>query len=510
VNLARSRFLPLVLTLVAALACGDGRRVSGATPSSIGPDALLLRVPSAGGIVRAHRVGSDSVLWSARARVAPLAAALGFDDFQGALLLQERTGKIAIVDLRLGTVETISEERLGDDAVAEGAAVFGLVNRGSALRLTAVGPWNWRVPGGANKLIPNPDGSLMLLSDVQNGTMLRRLIPPETNVVDSTIIPSVRLAARTPIGDRVYFATDSGLIAVLARDLSRVLTLNIRDSVVALVSTPSGDRVFVATPDDRLRIIDRYAEEERGSVELPGPATDLRMDADGNYLLARAHGVDSVYVISIGTARVVNTIATRWRADLPVVAPEGRILLADGGDAVLIDAESGRVRLRYQDGASELWTLVRWNGFRPRAVGLDRPVQFEEYAADSAAADSALAAMVAARYGDLSGVARAAPLPTPAPATPAPNTQVEPPQRPRDAATRGTWTVSFATLLDEARARSLADSIVVGGRRARMVVGSRDGVTVYRVLLGPFDSREQAERAGMTSRLSYWVFEGAP
>jgi cell division protein FtsN len=70
--------------------------------------------------------------------------------------------------------------------------------------------------------------------------------------------------------------------------------------------------------------------------------------------------------------------------------------------------------------------------------------------------------------------------------------------------------VSFATLLDESRARSFADSIVVNGRRARMVMGSRDGISVYRVLLGPFDSREQAERAGMQSRLSYWVFEGAP
>jgi hypothetical protein len=33
---------------------------------------------------------------------------------------------------------------------------------------------------------------------------------------------------------------------------------------------------------------------------------------------------------------------------------------------------------------------------------------------------------------------------------------------------------------------------------------------VWRVLLGPFDTRQAAERAGITSRLSYWVFEGAP
>jgi hypothetical protein len=29
-------------------------------------------------------------------------------------------------------------------------------------------------------------------------------------------------------------------------------------------------------------------------------------------------------------------------------------------------------------------------------------------------------------------------------------------------------------------------------------------------VLGPYDTRDSAERAGMASRLPYWVFEGAP
>jgi len=29
-------------------------------------------------------------------------------------------------------------------------------------------------------------------------------------------------------------------------------------------------------------------------------------------------------------------------------------------------------------------------------------------------------------------------------------------------------------------------------------------------VLGPYDTRDAAERAGMASRLPYWVFEGAP
>ena len=484
--------------------CGD-RQASGAAPSGIGPDAVLLRLSRAGGIARAHRAGSDSVLWQSRDRVPAVGATLGFDDFLGVVLAQDRSGRVVAVDLRLGTVETLGDERLEGTVVAEGSAVFGLDAEGRVLRLTPVATWHWPVPGGASGLIPNPDGSLLLLTTRDGGTAVRRVIPPETRVVDSTAVPTVRLAARTPIGDRVWFVTDSGLVSLAMRDLARAFTLPLRDSVVALTATPSGDRLFLATDDDELRIIDRYAERERGTIDLPAPATALRMDPDGHYLLVRARGVDSVFVVSIGTSRVVNTLAAPWRDDLPLVTPEGRVLIARGNDAVLVDAESGRERLRYIGGASDVWTLVRWNGFRPRAAGLDRPVQFEEFAADSLAADSALAALVAARYGDLGSIGRADRPPTaPSPAV----HEQEPPRR--DPSERGTWTVSFATMLSEERARELAATITVNSRRARVVTGTRDGVPVWRVLLGPFDTRQDAERAGTASQLSYWVFEGAP
>ena len=495
----------VALVALATLACGDGGRASGASSGGIGPDAVLLRLPGAGGIASAHLAGSDSALWQSRDRIPAVSGVLGFDDFLGLLLAQERAGRVVAVDLRLGTVETLGAERLQGEVVAEGSAVFSLDAQGRVLRLTPVATWNWPVPGGASGLIPNPDGSLLLLTNRPGGTTVRRVVPPETRVIDSATVPPVRLAARTPVGDRVWFVTDSGLVSLAMRDLSRAFALPLSDSVIAMTPTPSGDRVFLATGRARLLVIDRYAEAERGAIELPAPAAALRMDPDGRYLLVRAQGADSVFVVSIGTSRVVNTLATPWRGDLPLVTPDGRVLVAQGLDAVLMDAESGRERMRYRGGAADIWALVRWNGFRPRAAGLDRPVQFEEFAADSAAADSALAALLAARYGDLSAVGRAAPLPP----TPRQGQIYEPPPR-RDPSIHGTWTVSFATLLAEDRARAMADSIVVNGRRARVVTGDRDGVPVWRVLLGPFDSRQDAERAGMASRLSYWVFEGAP
>lgn len=499
------RSLLVMSAVLAAMACGDGRRSSGAPPSGIGPDGVLIRVPAAGGLARAHRVGKDSVLWTSRAAAPALVATIGFDDFLGLVMAQDSEGKIVAIDLRLGGVQPLGTARLRGGLVSQGAAVFGLDSAGRILRLTPAATWNWPSPRGENLLVPNADGALLVLTSSDIETQVRRLIPPEQGTLDSAVVPRVRIAARTLAGDRLWLATDDGLLALRTRDLQQMLRLTIGDSMVALAPTPSGDRVFIATDDNELRIVDRYAETWRGSVDLPEPASALRMDPDGHYLLARARGVDSVYVISIGTNRVVNTLATSWRADLPLVTPDGRVLMAVGNDVVHVDAESGREHLRYRGGADDLWALVRWNGFRPRAAGLDRPVEFEEYVADSAATDSAVAALIASRYGDLSSIGRAEPL-TPAPTS---QGQTEPPAK-SDAQDRGTWTVSFATLLTEDRARTMADSISVDGKRARVVPGNRDGVPVWRVLLGPFDSRQAAERAGMASQLSYWVFEGMP
>lgn len=495
-NLPRRHLLIALAAVSATLACGDGRVSSGGSIVASGPDAVLLRLAAGGGTARAHRVGSDSLLWSSRDRAPAVDRLLGFDDFLGLLMLREPSGHVSSVDLRLGTVSRLAEERIPTTLVSEGSSVFSIDSSGRVLRLTPSGTMSWTMPGTSG-VVPTPDGSLLVLTTADGRSHIRRVVPPETRTLDSATIATVRLISRTLAGDRLWAVTDAGLVSLRTRDLSQAFDLRIRDSIVAFALTPSGDRVFVATDEDDLRIVDRYAEDERGNVDLPGRVSDLRMDPDGHYLLAKAADADSVYVISIGTARVVGTLGSAWRADLPLVTPDGRVLVVSGDDAVLLDAESSRERMRYRGGAADRWLLIRWNGFRPRAAGLDRPVEFEEYAQDSAAADSALTAMIYGRYGDLTGVGRASATDAPAAA-------------PSNVEGRGTWTVSFATMMTEERAAAMADSIVVEGRRARVVPGNRDGVAVWRVLLGPFDSRQAAERAGMASRMSYWVFEGAP
>ena len=74
----------------------------------------------------------------------------------------------------------------------------------------------------------------------------------------------------------------------------------------------------------------------------------------------------------------------------------------------------------------------------------------------------------------------------------------------------GQFTVSFAAIPDEVQARSLAARIRVDGQSPRITSSERAGKTLYRVVLGPFSSRAEAERVGRASGQSHWIFEGVP
>src|SRR5262249_4675244 len=135
------------------------------------------------------------------------------------------------------------------------------------------------------------------------------------------------------------------------------------------------------------------------------------------------------------------------------------------------------------EGAADFWYAFHWTGFRPRAAGLDQPVDFTKH-------DSTNTTTVAT---------------TPPPKT---DTVVASPRPPVVADTAPTgFLVSFAALLSEARARELAGQIKVRGQSPRVVSTDRDGSMIYRVLLGPYPTREDAERVGRESGQDYWVYK---
>ena len=497
----------LIATALVLLACGvaggcadRSSRPSGAdaTPSIPGgPDPIVLRVARDGGVMSATRYPDlDSTLWRSSARVPALDRIIAFGAEDGYLAAVDTSGAPVRIDVRLGTVTTSRTDDVALASSADGGAIYALTTAGEITRYTpSGGDWRFTPTLPAHALSAQADGSLIVAGAKGDRAIVWRVRPPGQEVTDSlsfdiggneaTLRKSLGATAGA-VGDRVFFGGNEEVVAVRTRDLAKALEVDIGDPVTAIAATPSGDRLFVAIQNEALlRVVDRFEEGVKGKITLPGVPRALRMDPMGRVLLARG-GADSVYVISLGGDAVIGVVRSEWRGDLPLVLPDGAIATTRGDDVVFAHPSSLADMKTVMGGARQFWYTMRWNGFRPRAAGLDQPVQFRTSAPRDSVdfADSAAARAVAV------DVARD-------------TTR-------RDTAITSAFTVSFAAVLDEKQARQVASRIRVDGETPRVTTSDRAGKTLYRVVLGPYPSRADAERIGKASGQSYWIFEGAP
>jgi hypothetical protein len=491
---------PLIALARVLAACGSPARPAPAdTHDAVsanlrnGPDALVLRVPRTGGLARVHAYPwVDSVMWTSAQPAPAIGEVLGFDAEAGLASFVDRAGTPGHIDFRLGDVRRATRRtRLTSPTSADGYAVFGVTADGSVVRYTPTGNWSFKPPRPARAVFPQPDGSLILLAGAAREAVLWKVFPPETELLDTAAIPNVQRTLRTQVGDRLYFAVEGGgLAGVRTRTLDVVVRdVPLQSPVEALVATPSGDRVYLLTKDTKgVRVYDRYRERIAATIELPGQPSDLRMDPVGRYLLVRAAQGDSAWVVALGNERLIGTIRTAWRTDLPFVGADGSIVAAEARDAAVVEASTLRVTGRVPGGAGDFWYPFRWAGFRQAeplgTLALDSLTDSTIARADTSIANAASGGAGADSTRVLGDTAKLRPT--------------------------GGYIVSFAALLSEERAQETAERIRVGEERARVQPTPRDGSTIYRVILGPYPTRDDAERIGRSSGQPYWVYEAQP
>ena len=475
----------------AVVACGrsdrsaDSSKPTG-TASSVyaGPQALVLRMPRAGGPPRVYAYPRvDSVIWSSTDPAPIPAHVLAFDEESGSVAYEDDKGRPVLLELRLGTITVPSRKKLSGLASTNGSAIFGIGAKGEVVRVSPSGEWSYKPPHPAKTVFPQPDGAALISMGTGANARLVKLFPPETKILDSVDFPVASRTVRTQMGDRLYLAVDSGLIVLRTRTMDWGPSVPFSEPIAGMASTPSGDRIFVLTnARNQISVVDRYRDKVTAKFELPGKAEDFRIDPFGRYLLAHAAEGDSIWVIAIGTQRVIGALTGAWRNDLPFVGYDGGVAVASGQDVVVFDGETLKPRRRIKGGAQDYWYPFMWDGFRPRAASLDVPVHFDSVAIDTTTIDS-----VRTTPPDSSGAAVAA-----------------------DTAGPRGFIVSFAAFLTEDRAKELASRIRVGGETAHVAMSQKDGSTIYRVVLGPYLSKDEAEKAGKDSGHSYWVYEGNP
>ena len=509
------RFGALAVVALAAFSGGCGDSPPDGTEPLEGADLVagtslfrhgLLAVPRGGGLAELRAIEDPlRVRWRGERE---LPASVEAHAIGRSVVLRTEGGEISLYEPATETLRTLDTVSAAARWIASGdggafvAPERALVIRAGASRVvTTDGRFVWVAPASSDRVVA--------LVETGSGHRLDVWEEPETPAT-SAPVDSPGPVVLTGAGGEVLLpeGDDGRLVERSLPDLAATerLTLDRRPSLLA--TSPSEHRLFAAMGGDaRLITIDRYAWERLERSRTEGSVRDIRPSVTGDLLLY----ADETGVWTLDPEESSRTeIESEWRGDLPVALPGGRVLGIRAGETRLFEAdgEPGDV---VPDVADAWWLPIRW---RPRAI------EVLVRAADTVARDSA-AGEVGERpavfqevglttMGQVSGRAVAA----------------APPERPgatwEDASREGDTDAGervpngfYAVATSSRQLPSLRDlqrSLESAGYPTQVLPRVDEAnETWYRLLVGPYDSRDRAEAAATQLRrergISAWIQE---
>ncbi len=450
---------------------GGGAADSTADAETRNVPVMAFRLPSAGGALRVYRLPTlEELPGGGRGHVSPSGSAVGMDFIGRRLLYHDSAGATVSFDL------VANHER----PVAPAGAIAALASDGTLLAVDVAGgvtesqpwgnrPWSGRLGRGVNGVFAAPGARLLSIRREGGDTL--KFSTQEAGVSMAAAVPHASGEGASRDGDAIAFATDSGVVVVEDREAHHPWFLRLGGMPLAVAFSPSGHRLYVALRDrNELAVVDRFARSERPAISLPAPAGALRMDPWGRALLARPAQGDETWVVAAAGDHVTGRLTTPWASDLPAISEDG-LLLAREGDAVIArDLRSLDSLGAVADGAGDLWFVGRW-AVPSATLAMRREVRATDTTRSRAAAPTAAGNSARA----------AAPL--------------------------SLW-VQVSSTQNEQWARALAAEMTAGQHPAEVVAPSAAGEG-WRVVMGPYRSRDAADSAGRSLGRPYWVFERA-
>lgn len=355
-----SRVLLAVLCL-GACRTSNPPYVRGLSRASTTPPSSLLRLPARGGTAELYHVPRlEPWGWRTTDPMPPLDRAIGADLDLGLVYGLGTKHDIISLDLqtarpRLQAIANIREVAVGPDGtlftVDDSLRVVQFVRR-NPVRFAA------RLPARPLALFGSQGPALLALSR-GSGTVLSVL--HATDPVRNTQVPPGEATA-TFWGDLLAIAADTAVILIEPDRADAPTVLPIRRHARAVAFSPSGHRFFVATQDHDLLVFNRFTREQVAKINLPGNAGALRLDPYGRWLLVRPPQADSIWLVDLALDTYVGSVAGDWQADLPTVTNQQTLVLKSGKDVVAYDLtqrplqESGRVK----GGGEDFWLPLAW------------------------------------------------------------------------------------------------------------------------------------------------------
>lgn len=354
--------------------------------------------------------------------------------------------ELAALDLATGRFRVV-DSSVAAAAIGPTGTPFTVHDDGSvaAVGLKSVTPW----PSGFDRVPSALYGAVRerLVAIVEGESGRQMLLAASGQPIVSQALPDGPLHL-TAWGDAALVATDSGIVILEPADPDAARLLPITPAPADADFSASGHRIHVLRTDGTLAVYDRFSLEEIAEMPLGGAPQALRTDPWGRYLLLRRG--QAVAAVDAVTFAVIDSSVGEWTAQVPAAAPDGTILMLRGDELVAWVPGGGDPVAAVSAPETSRWLVTAWEPEHQMETVVD------EGEPEPTAPGQALFVQVSTT-------------------------------------TNAEWAADLAANL----------------RRAGMpasVLAPEEPTDPYRVVLGPYRTREEAEATGRQLRLPFWIF----
>jgi hypothetical protein len=415
---------------------------------------VAIRLPAKGGTPQLYRLPRLTAIEGVlRGRLPPVERVIGLDPESEFLFVATAKRELLALDLGSGRVDTVATA-IAQAALGPDGTLYAVDTARRVTSLSRRTRFAWPQPLTA------------LPRDLFGATdqHLVGVIPQDRLLVAAADQPATVHpiaaggdVAATRWGDLVAVASDTGVTFYDPLGRRNPSFVKLDDAPRALAFSPSGHRIYVARRNvPGLAVVDRFERKELDGVALPGPVAALRLDPLGRWLLARPAVGDSAWIVDLPIKQHTGIVPTQWQSDLPAISPDGVLIYRRRNDVLAVRPDSLTEVGKVERGAADLWILTTW---LPRGI----PATL----ASAARSDSAATG---------------------------------------ESGAEGRLYVQVSTSQNPEWSGRLADDLSRAGMAARVLPPQQpdDG---YRVVLGPFTTRAQAEATGRRLGRPFWIYQ---
>jgi hypothetical protein len=363
----------LLAALALSLACTSGQDDSSLREAlarapyggSVTP-SVAFRFPAGNGQRNAtlYRLPDlDQVAWRFEAEDNPVAHTVGFagDDDLAFTLTSE--AELVALDLTSGRARVVDTSIVLATIGPTGTPyVVHSDSSVATIRQRSVNDWSARFDGLPSAIWGAARNRLVGLVPDEEGRTLQLLADGQTPV--SQRLPA-GIVALSRWGDMAAVATDSGLVVLDVTAGAPPRFAPLLDAARVVAFSPSAHRIFITDAAGRLLSADRFALAVLDTLLLEGPASALRTDPTGRLLLVQSQFDEAIWVVDAVRWQLVGSVDGEWDEQLPVVGPDGTILLRRGIRILALSPDSLHQTGTVLDEQGDHWMPLAWDPRRP-------------------------------------------------------------------------------------------------------------------------------------------------